>query len=246
MHIVLIDVRKGKKRVIREDERGTHTAYGRIPRKLAEKYVGRYIPGKPLAVAKLSLREAAYKPNKFRYATQIIYPEDRGTIVTFADITPEKEVLEAGTGSGFLASFLTRHAKKVYTYEIREEHYKRAVKNMRYLARKNSRVAYNADVREAKEKVDAVVLDLPNPRDVIPHIRSNLRPGGRIVVLVPTYNQVEKTYKTLKELGFLDIFARESIVRDLSLKPNAVRPEVRGITFRIFTLFARLIVYRAF
>ncbi len=244
MHLILIDVKRGRKRVIREDEDGTNTSYGRISRELAEKYVGSYIPNTFLAVSPLSLREAAYQPKKFRYATQIIYPEDRGTIITFADIRPNKVVLEAGTGSGFLASYITRHAGFLYTYEVREEHYKRAVKNLRALARPGSRKAFNADVREFKSlnvSVDAIVLDMPSPREVLEHIHETLKPGGRICVLVPTYNQVEKVYLKLLELGFIDIFARESIVRDLSLKPGAIRPVHRGITFRIFTIFGRRI-----
>ncbi len=244
MAIVLLDKHSGKRRVILENERGTNTKYGRISYEDAKKYLGREIPGKPLISLPLSLRESAYQPRKYRYATQIIYPEDRGSIITFADIRYGKRVLEAGTGSGFLASFLTRHASYVYTYEIREDHYKRALRNMSLLARPDAWEIRNEDVRSFKslgEEVDAIVLDLPEPRVVIKEIYETLKPGGRLCVLVPTYNQIEATLRVLKELPFVDIFARENIVRDLSLKPGAIRPLHRGITFRIFMMFARRI-----
>jgi tRNA (adenine57-N1/adenine58-N1)-methyltransferase len=65
--------------------------------------------------------------------TQIVYPKDAGTILIEAGIGAGARIVESGTGSGALTSILSRAvgpSGHVYTYEIREDMYDGAKKNL--------------------------------------------------------------------------------------------------------------------
>ena len=86
---------------------------------------------------------------------------------------------------------------------------------------------------------NAVILDLGDPCEIIPHAFDSLKPSGVLTLFLPTYNQVEMVYKTLKEFNFGDIQALELILRDIQLKVNAIRPNTRMIGHTGFMIFAR-------
>ncbi|TRM82176.1 hypothetical protein DJ531_09905 [Sulfolobus sp. A20-N-F6] len=88
------------------------------------------------------------------------------------------------------------------------------------------------DIREGidEKDVDAIFLDMPDPWNAIPKVSSSLSPSSPVVVFVPTVNQIEKTYFTMKELGFVDIHVEELLLREYQVKENAVRPKNIGVT----------------
>jgi tRNA (adenine57-N1/adenine58-N1)-methyltransferase len=64
----------------------------------------------------------------------VIYPKDLGVILQYADIYPGAKVVEAGLGSGALATTLLRMVGpegSVTSYEIRRDFIENAKKNMR-------------------------------------------------------------------------------------------------------------------
>ena len=178
------------------------------------------------------------------HSSQIIYPKDAGLILINGGINPGDVVLEAGTGSGALTSIIANYIGEnghVYTYENREVAYKTAKKNLSRLGLE-SRVSIKfKDVSSGfdEKEADAVILDLGDPCEIIPHAFDSLKPSGVITLFLPTYNQVEQVYKTLKESNFGDIQALELILRDLQLKINAIRPNTRMIGHTGFLIFAR-------
>lgn len=176
--------------------------------------------------------------------TQIIYPKDMALIILYANIGPGSRVVEAGTGSGALASIIAYHVKpngRVYSYEIREEFLEVAKKNLEragiaeYVELKNKDITLNID----EEDVDAVVLDLAAPWLVVPHAYKALKGGGNFASFSPTIDQVVKTVEALEEYGFVDVEAIECIIRRFQVKRGQTRPETRMIGHTGYLVFAR-------
>ncbi|MHA1617617.1 MAG: tRNA (adenine-N1)-methyltransferase [Candidatus Njordarchaeales archaeon] len=202
--------------------------------------------GMSFIVFPATLPDIVWNYNDFDYVTQIIYPRDWGIIITFADIKSVDKVVEIGTGSGALTAFLAfrlcKEKARLISYERDPERAKRAKKN---LERLNVPKIYEIKVRDvAKEgidekDVDVVFIDIPEPWTVLKTVWYALKPGGRVIIYVPTYNQVEKTLRALIRNGYIDIRIKENIVRDIQPKPYAIRPELKGYYFSAFIIFAR-------
>jgi len=178
------------------------------------------------------------------HSSQIIYTKDAGLILLNGGIHPGSVVIEAGTGSGALTSILAKYVGSeghVYTYDNREEAHNTSKKNIERLGLDNQVTLKLKDVSTGfdENKVDAVVLDLGDPCEVIPHAYDALKLGGVISVFMPTYNQVERVYEKLREYSFGDIEAMELILRGIQLKRNAIRPNTRMIGHTGFLIFAR-------
>jgi tRNA (adenine57-N1/adenine58-N1)-methyltransferase len=211
------------------------------------------IIGKPYGIRISTSKSTAvsiYKPlqidylTKISHSSQIIYPKDAGLILLYGDIKPGSRVIETGTGSGGLTSILASYVKpngRIYSYENREQAHKTSLKNLSNLGLDDVTTLKFQDAIEGFDEndVDAVVLDLASPEEIIPHAYSSLRSSGTISIFIPTYNQIERAYKELKEYGFGDIICFETIKREFQLKTNAIRPSTRIIGHTGFLIFAR-------
>ena len=178
------------------------------------------------------------------HSSQIIYTKDAGLILLNGGIHPGSIVLEAGTGSGALTSILAKYVGSeghVYSYDNRESAHNTSKKNIERLGLQEQVTLKLKDVSEGFDEkyVDAVVLDLGDPCEIIPHAYAALKLGGVISVFMPTYNQVERVYEKLQEYSFGDIEAMELILRGIQLKRNAIRPNTRMIGHTGFLIFAR-------
>ncbi len=63
---------------------------------------------------------------KIQHGTQIVYPKDIGYIIARAGIGSGQKILEIGTGSGSLTSFIASVVKPrghVYTFDVDEKFY---------------------------------------------------------------------------------------------------------------------------
>ncbi len=214
------------------------------------------IMGKPYGISvktNKSIELTIYKPipsdflKQIPHSSQIIYTKDAGLILLNGGIHPGCIVLEAGTGSGALTSILAKYVGSeghVYTYENREDAYNNAKKNLERLGLESQVTMKFQDASNGfdEQKVDAVVLDLGDPCEIIPHARTALKSGGVITIFMPTYNQIERVYVQLEEYNFGDIQALELILRGIQLKRNAIRPNTRMIGHTGFLIFARKLV----
>ena len=55
-----------------------------------------------------------------------------------------------------------------------------------------------------EENVDVIVLDMPDPWNVVPHAKKALNKAkGRIAIYVPYVEQAKKGVEALKEHGFV-------------------------------------------
>ncbi|QKQ99796.1 tRNA (adenine-N1)-methyltransferase [Metallosphaera tengchongensis] len=176
--------------------------------------------------------------------SQVLYPKDIGYMIFKSGISPGDIVVEAGTGSGFLtislAHFLGDRGR-VITYDVREDMQEKARKNVNFLGY-SDRVEFKiGDVREKIEErdVNAVFLDMPDPWLAVNNAYKALKPSGVLVVFVPTTNQIEKTYFSMKEIGYANVEVVELILREYQVKENATRPRSIGVAHTGYIITGR-------
>ena len=143
---------------------------------------------------------------KLKRAPQVILPKDIGIIIAYSGVNRESVCVDAGTGSGWLAVGLARIAKKVISYELREDFIKIAEKNKAMLGLQNLEIRHGDITKDLKEKdVDIITLDMPNAEKAIPRAKKALKENGVIVGYTPHMEQVVKFAGKLEKSGFLDI-----------------------------------------
>lgn len=180
--------------------------------------------------------------------TQIIYPKDAGSILVETGIGAGARVVESGTGSGALTGILARavgSSGHVYTYEIREDMYLGAQKNLEKYGLNENVTQYHQDILEGikEECVDAVILDLATPWELTEVAHRALKSSHYLASYSPTIEQVMKTCKALSESGkwgmikTLEILEREIMVRE-----NKTRPTTWMVAHTGYMTFARTMV----
>ena len=187
---------------------------------------------------------------KMPRGAQVLYPKDLSLILMWADVYPGARVFEAGTGSGALTMALLRAVGPtglVVTCEARDDFARTALTNIeRYMGpvstlrpcRKN--VYEGIDVLEDGRLFDRLVLDLPEPWQVVPHAAKVLRSGGIYLSFVPTVPQVMQTVDALERtsvFGMIETF--ETLLRTWSVQGRSVRPDHRMVAHSGFLTVAR-------
>ena len=186
---------------------------------------------------------------KMPRGAQVLYPKDLAIIPMWADIYPGARVFEAGTGSGALTMALSRAVGPdglVVTYEIREDFAQTAKANIARSLNPTNLICFrkNAyegiDLLDDKVPFDRVVLDLPEPWQVVPHAVEALRSGGIFLSFVPTIPQVMQTVEALERtalFGMIETF--ETLLRTWSVRGRSVRPDHRMVAHSGFITVAR-------
>lgn len=178
-------------------------------------------------------------------STNIVYPKDAGTILIEGSIGAGSEVVEAGTGSGALTIVLSNSVGptgKVYTYENRDDMYQAAKKTIEKYVSVENIIMHNKDILEGMEEsdVDAVVLDLATPWEVVDLAFEALRPSHYFVSYSPTIDQVIRTHEALQLHGHWGMLKTlEILQREIRVKPNATRPKTWMIAHTGYLTFAR-------
>jgi tRNA (adenine57-N1/adenine58-N1)-methyltransferase catalytic subunit len=184
-------------------------------------------------------------PNLPRTA-QVIYPKDIGPILLWADVFPGARVIEAGVGAGALSIALLRaigDTGQLISYEIREDFVQLAKKNVaRYFGPAPNWIVKLADVASGlcETEIDRIILDLPEPWQVIARAWNALRPGGYLVCYLPTVLQVKTLIDGLREdKRFACIETTETLMRYWHFKGMSARPQHRMIAHTGFLTSAR-------
>lgn len=183
---------------------------------------------------------------KMPRGAQVIYPKDIGPILILADIFPGARVLEAGLGSGALSIAMLRAGAHITGYEIREDFLSRAVSNVTRFLGPEVLDRYDADIRDVyagigTSDLDRVVLDLPEPWQVVPHAQTALRPGGIFVAYTPSIMQVAQLHARLDNSAFGMAQTTEVLNRGWHVADQAVRPDHRMVAHTGFLTSARLL-----
>ena len=176
---------------------------------------------------------------------QVIYPKDLGPICMLGDIGPGMRVFETGVGSGALSMTMLRTGAEIVGYELRDDFANRARTNVRSFLGADALDHYHVSVRDSYEGIDSadgpfdrVVLDLPEPWQVVPHAEAVLRPGGILVAYTPSITQVMQVRQALKG-HWIDARTIEVLHRGWHVDGQAVRPDHRMVGHTGFLNLAR-------
>lgn len=185
-----------------------------------------------------------------RRTTQIMYPKDIGYILLKMNIKPGSRVIEAGTGSGGLTLALARAVMptgRVYSYEIRQDVLKLAVRNLERVGLLQFVELKERDISEGFDEVnaDALFLDLRTPWDYLSQAYEALKGGGFFGALLPTMNQVIQLVWALPEHGFAMIEVEEILLRPYKAVAARLRPADRMVAHTGYLIFARKMLRQA-
>jgi tRNA (adenine57-N1/adenine58-N1)-methyltransferase catalytic subunit len=182
---------------------------------------------------------------QLRRRAQIITPKDAQQLLYLAQVEPGARVAEAGAGSGALTVVLA-HAVGVsggvISYDRRPDFLEVARRNV-------AQAGFSDRVRFVERDVtangfdetglDGIVLDVPEPWAALEAARSALALGGAVATYTPTYNQLERTVRALRSLGFEEVRSVELLERTLHVGEGGTRPEFDMLGHTAFLTGAR-------
>jgi tRNA (adenine57-N1/adenine58-N1)-methyltransferase catalytic subunit len=200
--------------------------------------------GASYLVLRPTLSELVYKMPR---GAQVIYPKDIAPMLSIADIHPGVRVLESGVGSGALSMHLLRAGADVVGYELREDFANRAIRNVVAALGEDVVARYRVELRDCYEGIDEtdldrVLLDLPEPWQVVPHAATALRPGGIVVAYTPSITQAVQVREALAAGPWALADTFEVLHRGWHIEGQAVRPDHRMVAHTAFLTHARRIV----
>jgi tRNA (adenine57-N1/adenine58-N1)-methyltransferase len=197
--------------------------------------------GRSFLVLRPTLNDVVLKMPR---GAQVIYPKDLGAILMAADIWPGQRVLEAGVGSGALSMTVLRAGASVVGYELREDFAERAQANV--AAAVGHDAPYRVEIRDVtlgidETGLDRVLLDMPEPHNVVEAAGAALRPGGILLAYLPTINQTALLRQTLDSpatpFGLAE--TQEILRRTWHIEARSVRPDHRMVGHTGFLTTAR-------
>lgn len=223
----------------------THSGYVRHEEMLghAEGLVVRSTGGARYTVVRPTLAEFILKMPR---GAQVIYPKDLGAILMLADLAPGLRVLEAGVGSGALSMTMLRAGAEIVGYELRPEFAERAEANVRAFVGEEGASRYRVELRDVYQGIDEtgldrIVLDLPEPWQVVAHAEQALHPGGILLSYLPTITQAAHLRAALEDSRFAMAETMEVLHRGWHIEGQSVRPDHRMVAHTGFLTHARLL-----
>jgi len=245
--VILVDSKGRQYLVVLRDEGEFHTHTGVVPHTdllgQEEGITVRSTTGARYTAMRPTLSDFVLRMPR---GAQVIYPKDLGPLLLLADIYPGVRVLEAGVGSGALSMTMLRVGAEIVGYELRDDFAERAQANVRTFLGEEALERYRVEVRNAYDGIDErgldrVVLDLPEPWQVVKHAQVALRPGGIFVAYTPSVMQVAQLRETLEESDFELAETVEVLQRKWYVEGQAVRPDHRMVAHTGFLTTARLL-----
>jgi tRNA (adenine57-N1/adenine58-N1)-methyltransferase len=185
-------------------------------------------------------------PDFFNHAKRSgapMMPKDIGPIIAYTGLNRNDTVLDAGTGSGVLAMYLGSIARRVLSYEIREDFAQIARQNVLSAGLDNVEVRCGNIVEEIpslNESFDVVTLDTQDSGYVIPHVRKVLSPGGFLVTYSPFFEQTKDIREAIAAANFYDVRTMEFSEREISFSDRGTRPATARVGHTGFITIARI------
>jgi tRNA (adenine57-N1/adenine58-N1)-methyltransferase len=197
--------------------------------------------GDALIILKPTIEDLVMKLTR---KTQVVYPKDLGLIVVKLGIHSGSQVIETGTGTGAttaLMAYLVQPAGMIYTYDIKPEFQEVARKNVEKLSLSKFVTFCVGDSRLGFKEtgMDAGVLDVGDPWEVVGSMRESLKPAAPMVAITPTTNQAEKLVAKMVEEGFVSIETVEILMRHLEARIGMTRPSSIMVGHTAYLTFGR-------
>ncbi len=175
---------------------------------------------------------------------QIITPKDAAPILLNCDVKSGVTVLEVGAGSGGLTTALLNAVApygKVITVELKEEHAKRARRNISRTGMDKNWTCVIGDAKDVEFEgiADVLTMDMPDPWLALDNMLPHLRSGGRICIYVPNINQLESSVLALRERKFSGVKASETMNREMEVHFGGVRPSFEMLGHTGYLIFGR-------
>lgn len=182
--------------------------------------------------------------SKLKRGPQVVLPKEFGVLIAYGGIENGDKVIDAGSGSGWLAVQLGRTVGsqgKVYSFEWREDFAKLAEGNVRKAGLEGvvEIVQKSAFDGFGVEGVDAVCLDMADSEKVLPHAQAALRMGGLCVGFLPNIEQVKEFVLQGEKLGFTHERTADVLVREWLVRDRGCRPQTTGLMHTTFVSFLR-------
>ncbi|MBS3107652.1 methyltransferase domain-containing protein [Candidatus Woesearchaeota archaeon] len=177
---------------------------------------------------------------RIKRGSQALLQKDIGLIIAKTGVNRDSIVVDAGTGSGMLASFLANVVKKVYTYEINESNLEMAKENFSSLELNNIELK-NKNITEGidEKEVDLITLDLSNPELVLEYAYNSLKFGGYLVCYCPQITQIMAVVENNKKFTVQEV--TELLERHWAVDGRKVRPKSPMVAHSAFLIFLRKI-----
>jgi len=178
---------------------------------------------------------------RLRRKTNIFYPKDMGLVLLYTDFQPTSRVIEVGSGSGAMATVLSRlivSPGKLYSYDVNPRHQRVARENVAKYGKPENVVWHIRDVASCgfwEKGADIVIIDVPEPY-------KSLKGGGFLVSASPNIEQVKETRRVMNELGFFGIRTVELLMRDWHIREVGCRPDHRMQGHTLFYTFGRKVI----
>jgi tRNA (adenine57-N1/adenine58-N1)-methyltransferase len=172
-----------------------------------------------------------------------ILPKDFGAIVANTGLGNGMIVVDAGSGSGWLAMQLANvvgEKGKVTTYESRKEFVDLSQKNFDNFGFANIKSRHKDVTRGISERnADLVTLDLQDSYKAVKHAAKALKTGGFLAVYCPQITQVIQVIKEIKKNKLALTKVTETIERPWKIDGKIARPEHSFLSFTAFLVFAK-------
>lgn len=178
---------------------------------------------------------------------QVIYPKDLAPMCMLGDIHPGVRVWETGVGSGALSMTMLRWGAHITGTELREDFLARARNNVRAFLGEEALDRYTVGVGDSylgapegssRASFDRVMLDLPEPWNVVPHAEHVLAAGGILVAYTPSITQATQVRQAMGR-GWGDQRTLEVLHRTWHIEGQSVRPDHRMVAHTAFLTVAR-------
>ncbi len=129
---------------------------------------------------------------------------------------------------------------------MREDFAERAQTNVRSFLGAEALQNYRVEVRDVYEGIDErdldrIVLDLPEPWQVVKHACTALHPGGLLIAYLPSVVQVMQLREALDAAPFGMAETLEVLHRTWHVEGSAVRPDHRMVAHTGFLTTARFL-----
>ena len=245
--VLLLDTKQRRYLITLVEDGEFHTHNGLFPHaelvgKL-EGYIAKSTRGAAYTALRPTLEDFVVEMPR---GAQVIYPKDLAPICMLGDIGPGVKVLETGIGSGALSMTMLRWGAEIVGYELREDFANRARTNVRSFLGEAALEKYRVELRDCyqgidERDVDRVVLDLPEPWQVVPHAMEALRPGGILVAYCPSIIQVSQLREALATKAWNGTRSLEVLHRGWYVEGAAVRPDHRMVAHTGFLTTARFL-----